>query len=103
MLGPLLDGVLLGELADEAGVPQLRGDAEVLAAPHQRVRLGPFGRGGYPLLVEVLLLAARLGYESGFGGGGLVTRLSWGVCGKKERGGEGGRRTFPARSAHTRA
>lgn len=64
MLDPLLLGVLLHELADEARVPQLRGDAQVLAAPHQRVRLAPLGRRRHALLAEVLLLAAGLRYES---------------------------------------
>ena len=64
VLDPLLDGVLLDELADEAGVPELRGDAQVLAAPHQGVGLAALGGGGDAILVEVLLLAARLADES---------------------------------------
>lgn len=64
MLDPLLDGVLLHELADEAGVPELRGDAEVLAAAHEGVGLAALGGGGDAVLGEVLLLAARLAHES---------------------------------------
>ena len=64
MLDPLLDGVLLHELADEAGVPELRGDAEVLAAPHQGVGFRALGGGRDAVFVEVLLLATGLAYES---------------------------------------
>jgi hypothetical protein len=51
------------ELADEARVPELRGDAQVLAAAHQRVGLAPLARRGDRLLGEVRALAARLGDE----------------------------------------
>lgn len=64
VLDPLLGGVLLHELADEARVPELRGNAQVLAAPHHGVRLAPFGGCGHAVFAEVLLFTARLGYES---------------------------------------
>ena len=55
------------ELADEARVPELARDAEVLAAAHERVALARLGRGRDPVRVEVLLLAARGGDESAVG------------------------------------
>ena len=64
MLDPDLVAVLLLELADEARVPQLRGDAQVLAAPQQRVRLCALARRRYRVLGEVAALAARLGDEA---------------------------------------
>jgi hypothetical protein len=47
------------ELADEARVPQLARDAQVLAAAHERVALRGLRRGRDAARVEVLLLAAR--------------------------------------------
>ena len=64
MLHPNLLGVLLLELADISRVPELRGDAQVLAAAHERVRLAALAGGGDRLLGEVGALAAGLGYES---------------------------------------
>lgn len=65
VLDPDLVAVRLLEVADEARVPQLRRDAQVLAAPQQRVRLAPLARRRDRLLGKVLALAARLGDESG--------------------------------------
>lgn len=65
MLDPHLPGHLPIEGADEAWVPQLRRDAQVLAAPHQRVALAALGRRRDAVRVEVLLFAARNRYESG--------------------------------------
>ena len=45
------------ELPDEARVPELTRDSEVLAALHQRVALRGFCCGRDTALVEVLLLA----------------------------------------------
>jgi hypothetical protein len=56
--------VLLHEATDEARIPQLRRDAQILAAPHQGVRLAPLGRRRDAVLAEVLLLATRLAYKS---------------------------------------
>lgn len=60
VLDPDLAGVLLLELADEARVPQLRGDAQVLAAPQQGVGLAALAGRRYRLFGEVLAFAARL-------------------------------------------
>jgi hypothetical protein len=66
VLDPDLLAVRLLEVADEARVPQLRRDAQVLAAPQQRVRLAPLARRRDRLFGKVLALAARLGNESVF-------------------------------------
>jgi hypothetical protein len=72
VLDPQLAAVGLFELADEARVPQLRRDAQVLAAAQQRVRLAALAGRRDRLLGKVLALAARLGDESGMGMGMLV-------------------------------
>ena len=64
VLDPHLLGVRAHELADEARVPELRGDAQVLAAAHQGVGLAALGRGRDAVLVEVLLFATGLADES---------------------------------------
>jgi len=64
MFHPNLLGVLLLELTDISRVPELRGDAKVLAAAHERVRLAALAGSGDRLLGEVGALAAGLGYES---------------------------------------
>lgn len=63
MLDPRFPDVLGNEFSDEARVPQLGRDAEVLAAAHQSVRLAPFGCGRYVLGVEVGLFATGYRYE----------------------------------------
>jgi len=64
MLHPNLLTLVRHELADEAGIPQLRRDAQILAAAHQRVGLAALGGGGDALGVEVLLFAAGDGDKS---------------------------------------
>ena len=64
MLNPNLLPVLRYEFPDESRVPQFAGDAEVLAAAHQRVGFTAFGRGGNGLGGEVVHLPARDGHES---------------------------------------
>lgn len=65
----VLDNHLLGHLLhvfpDEAGIPEFRGDAEVLAAAHKGVGLAALGRGRDTIGVEVLLFAASYRNESG--------------------------------------
>jgi len=56
--------VLGPELADPARIPQLAGDAEVLAAPHERVRAAPLGGGGDAVGGEVVLFAAGDGDQT---------------------------------------
>jgi hypothetical protein len=67
--GDVLDEKLadmsLHEAADEARVPELRGDSEVFAAAHQGVGFAAFGGGRDAVGVEVLLLAAGEGDEAG--------------------------------------
>ena len=58
MLRKHLDAVLRLELADEARVPELARDAEVLAAAHERVALARLSRGGDAVGLKVLLLSA---------------------------------------------
>ena len=64
MLRKHLDAVLVLELADEARVPELRGDAEVLGAAHEGVALACLRRGWDAVWVEVFLFAACDGNES---------------------------------------
>lgn len=64
VLDPDLVRVLLLELADEARVPQLRRDAQVLAASQESIRLAAFAGRGYCFLGEVLAFAAGLGDEA---------------------------------------
>jgi hypothetical protein len=78
VLDPNLLAVGLLELADEARVPQLRRDAQVLAAAQQRVRLAALAGRRDRLLGEVLALAARLGDESGQTDSILVSKLDKG-------------------------
>lgn len=52
------------EFLDEAGIPELGGDAEVFAAAHEGVGFAAFGGGGDAVWVEVLLFAAGYGDES---------------------------------------
>jgi hypothetical protein len=67
--GDVLDKQLadmsLHEAADEARVPELRGDSEVFAAAHQGVGFAALGRGRDAVGVEVLLFAAGEGDEAG--------------------------------------
>lgn len=56
--------MLFHEFADETRVPQLRRNAQVFAAPHQRVRFASLGRRRHAFFGEILLLASRLCYES---------------------------------------
>jgi hypothetical protein len=65
VLDPDLAAVLLLEGAQEARVPELRGDTQVLAAARQGVGLAALGGGGDGVFAEVLALAAGLGYEAG--------------------------------------
>lgn len=60
VLDPDLLGVILLKVANEPGVPQLRADAQVLAAPHQSVGLAALARRGDGLVAKVLALAAGL-------------------------------------------
>jgi len=60
VLAPRADGVLCAPLEDKVGIPEFAGDAEILAAAHERVRLGTLGGRGEALALEILLLAARL-------------------------------------------
>ena len=53
------DAIFCFELANEARVPQLTRDAEVLAAAHQRIALARLSRSGDARRVKVLLLPAR--------------------------------------------
>jgi hypothetical protein len=64
VLHPHLATVVLLEGANPARVPQLRRDAQVLAAPHQRVGLAALAGGGDRLGAEVLALAARVRHEA---------------------------------------
>ncbi len=50
--------VLRLELTNEAGIPELTSDAEVLTAAHERVALARLSRGGNTVRVEVLLLSS---------------------------------------------
>jgi hypothetical protein len=63
MLDPDLLAVLLLELADEARVPELGRDAQVLAAPQQRVGFAPLAGRGDGFFGKVLAFAAGLGDE----------------------------------------
>ena len=64
MLYPHLVAVLLLEIANIDGIPQLRCDTEVLAAAQQRIRLAALTSGGDSVGAKVLALAARLGNEA---------------------------------------
>lgn len=57
MLDHALLGLALQELANKPRVPEFAGDAQVLAAPHQRIRLASFCRCWNSIRVEILLLA----------------------------------------------
>ena len=59
MLHPNLLPVLRDKFPDKPRVPQFTGDANVLAAAHQRIGFAAFGRGGDSLRREVIHLAAR--------------------------------------------
>lgn len=80
ILHPHLDAVLSPECADEARIPELRGDAKVFATAHKRVRFGPFSRRSYAVWVKVFLLSTSSGYEAAHQEGEMQT-VSW-----KERG-----------------
>jgi hypothetical protein len=64
VLDEQLADMSLHEAADEARVPELRRDSEVLAAAHQGVGFAAFGRGRDAVGVEILLLAAGEGDEA---------------------------------------
>lgn len=64
MLHKQLPRVLAHEPANKPRIPELRRDAQVLAAAHQRVRLAPFSSCRDAVGVEVRLLAAGEGDES---------------------------------------
>lgn len=64
VLDPHLVAVLLLEGAEEPGVPELRGDPEVLAAAHQRVGLAALAGGRDRVRSKVLAFATGLGDES---------------------------------------
>jgi hypothetical protein len=64
MLDPHLPRPLAQELAYKPRIPQLARNAQVLAAPHQRVGLAALGGRRDAVGVEVLLLAAGYGYET---------------------------------------
>jgi hypothetical protein len=64
MLDPYFVAMRLLEGADEPRVPQLRGYAQVFAAPQQCVRLAPFTCRRDRLLGKVLAFAAGLGDEA---------------------------------------
>lgn len=49
------------ERADEAWIPELGGNAKVLAAAHERIAFGALGRGGDAVGVKVVLLPAGNG------------------------------------------
>lgn len=66
VFNPDLLSVFFLKIPNVARVPQLRGDAQVLAAAHQRVGLAPFAGGGDTVVVtEELALATGLCDESG--------------------------------------
>lgn len=64
MLAKLLNAVIALEAADEARIPQLAGDAQVLASAHQRVALAAFSGHRDAVDVKVLLLAACNRHEA---------------------------------------
>ena len=64
MFYPHLVAVLLLEIANIDGIPQLRCNTEILAASQQRIRLAAFASGGDRVGAKVLALAARLGNEA---------------------------------------
>lgn len=64
MLHKQLPRVLAHEPANKPRIPELRRDAQVLAAAHQRVGLAPFSSRRDAVGVEVRLLAAGEGDES---------------------------------------
>lgn len=64
MLDKHLARVLGLELADPPRIPQLAGNAQVLAAPHQRVGLAPFRRCRDAVGAEIVLFAAGDGDEA---------------------------------------
>lgn len=80
LVGEVLDhrlgAVLCLELADELWVPELRGDAEVLAAAHEGVGFACLGGGGDAGGVEVFLFAAGNGDEAGVSARSLVSVAS---------------------------
>ena len=75
---PDLLGVLLLVGAQVGGVPELGGDAKVLAAAHQGVGLDALDGGGQGVGAEVLVLALGLADEpgAGTGQGQLTARTS---------------------------
>jgi hypothetical protein len=77
VLDKQLADMRLHEAADEARVPELRGDSEVFAAAHQRVGFAALGRGRDAVGVEVLLLTAGEGDEAGGWG---VSRVALFAC-----------------------
>lgn len=64
MLDERLARVLGLELADPARIPELAGDAQVLAAPDERVGAAPLRGGGDAVGGEVVLFAAGDGDQS---------------------------------------
>ena len=61
--GPHFDGVLRLPSCNERRVPQLRRNAQIFAAAHQRVRLGALFGCGARHAVAHTLLAHTLGHE----------------------------------------
>lgn len=64
VLDPALLHVVLSEPAQEDGVPELRGDAEVLAASHQGIGLAALDGGRETLSREVVVDTLRLRDEA---------------------------------------
>lgn len=64
VLDPALFHVVLSEPAQEDGVPELRGDAEILAASHQGVGLAALDGGGETFSGEVVVDTLRLRDEA---------------------------------------
>jgi hypothetical protein len=64
MLNPHLPRRLAGKLANKPRIPEFASNAQVLAAAHQRVGFTSLGRRRDAVGVEILLLAARYGYEA---------------------------------------
>lgn len=64
MLDPGLDTLGLLESANKGRVPELAGDTQIFAAPHQRVTLARLGGSRESARIKVLLLATSDRHES---------------------------------------
>jgi hypothetical protein len=73
MFDPHLSRQLARKLANKPGIPQFTRNAQVFAAPHQRIGFTPFRRRRNAVGVEVLLLATGYGHKAVFA---LVSQLA---------------------------